>query len=399
MPSSSRVAAPRVVEGNSPTAILSRSRSLFAAAAILLVPAVASATLTYGAAVTTVPTVQNSPTPVVLSGFENQPDGRHGEGSARAASILAGRAVAACPARGLNNGLFEAFSFNANGNYDDIVIDGPVAGASVPFVLHLPVNANFLQDWSSITFSAFTEASQPNNSADFLATIFTPTGAVEGRLVLTLIDQNDTAQIQPTGQVIPTGNPGPGSIETGPGGITIFHNVPLGSGGFLNLLTRTQIPLTSSGGPFGPGAGFSANDIVELRAEILLTGTATVGTPLILNLVMSGGSTATGTSDQPASATIDATGTFGVPQDGSVVFDLPTGFTASSTSLRIVDNVVPEPSGPAAGGMVLAALATLTSRRHRPLRGNERLVADPSGLALRRRSRLAHGDSAYPYVQ
>src|SRR4029450_4600022 len=149
------------------------------------------------------------------------------------------------------------------------------------------INANFFQNYSAITFSTFVDASQPSNAADFQATLFTPTGGVQGRLDLhTLIDQSDTADIRltgqvvptghpgppappppiaqsppadlrPPGQVVPTGHPGPTSTETGPTGITIFHNVPLGTGGFLTLFSRTQTPITSSGTPVGPGAGLA----------------------------------------------------------------------------------------------------------------------------------------------
>jgi hypothetical protein len=194
----------------------------------------------------------------------------------------------------------------------------------------------------------------------------TPSGAVEGRFVLrALVDENDTADITVTGQVIPTGQPGPMSVETGETGITVFRNVPLGAGSFLNLFSRTQIPITSPGTPFGAGAGFEDQDIVELRAEILLTGTATIGTPFVLNLVMSADAPGSGSIDQGGSSTIDATGAFGVPQAGSPVFDLPPDFTASSPSLGIVNNVVvPEPAGDIGRAAALAALGHLR-RRHR----------------------------------
>ena len=351
---------------DSPSTDFSRSRNrLIATAAIVMLPAVAAASATFGGLVTTLPVVQNSPTPVVLSGSEDQ-DGRHGEGATRAASTLGGNVLAFGAAHGLNNGLFETFSFDATGVYDDIVITGPVAGASVPFTLHLPIHANFFQDYSTITFSTFVDASQPSDAADFQATIFTPTFPVQGRLDLhSLIDESDTADILLTGQVVPTGDPGPSSVETGDTGITIFHNVPLGTGGFLNLFSRTQIPITSSGTPFGAGAGLADNDIVELRAEILLSGTATVGTPLTLSLVLSGVATASGTIDQSASSSMEAADGFSVPQDGSVVFDLPPGFSADSPSLGVVDNVVvPEPGGTAAGATALVAVGCC-SRRHR----------------------------------
>jgi len=344
--------------GDWQTALLSRSRNRFAAAAaILFAPASASAIPTYGASVKTVPVVQNSPAPVVLSGSENQSGGLHGEGSVRADSTMGGHAFAGCPA---GNGLSEQFGFNAVGNYDDVVIEGPVAGATVPFTLHIVVDADFLQDWGTITHSSSIDASKPGNRGDFSVKLLTPAGFPEGRLVVDLFDEPGIANLQLTGQVVPTGHPGPGSIET-LGGVTIFHNVPLGDGGFLNLLQRVQTPITSSGGD--PGAGFAEEDIVELRAEILVAGTATVGSPLTLILALEGGSSAIAGSEVGSSAMIDVADSFGVPQDGSPVFDLPPGFTAHSTSLNIVDNVVPEPTNPAAWAM--AVLAALACRRQR----------------------------------
>ena len=219
------------------------------------------------------PVVQNSPTPVFLAGIDNHADGRHGEGSVRAASTLSGMALSFATARGLNNGLFETFSINAEGLYDDIVISGPVAGADVPFTLRLPIHVNFAQSYSAISFEGFLEAATPANDADFRATLFTPGGPVQGRFELrSLIDENDTVDFLLTGNVLPTGDPGPMSSETGPTGITIFHNIPLGAGDFFNLATRTQIPITSASVLYGPGAGLADEDIVELRAELLLSG-------------------------------------------------------------------------------------------------------------------------------
>jgi hypothetical protein len=83
----------------SPTANVSRWRSRFlAAAVIVLAPAVASTSPTYDASITTLPGVQNSPTPVVLIGSEDTSSG-HGEGFVRADSTLGGRALASATAR------------------------------------------------------------------------------------------------------------------------------------------------------------------------------------------------------------------------------------------------------------------------------------------------------------
>ncbi len=53
----------------------------------------------------------------------------------------------------------------------------------------------------------------------------------------------------------------------------------------------------------------------------------------------------------------------GVPQDGLAVFDLPEGYTASSPTLHIVNNiVVPEPVRLVLAGTALLMLAAMTWR-------------------------------------
>ena len=65
---------------------------------------------------------QTKATPVDLIGFDNPPDGTHGEGSVRAAETLRGRAEATAPAAGLGF-VGHSYSFGASGTYDDLVID------------------------------------------------------------------------------------------------------------------------------------------------------------------------------------------------------------------------------------------------------------------------------------
>ena len=121
--------------------------------------------------------------------------------------------------------------------------------------------------------------------------------------------------------------------------------------GFL-YLDRVLTAITVQDTGAGPGVGFSFDDVISLHGEILLPLTATVGTPLTLNLVLSINSFASGGFSAGAFGSIDALHTFGVPQGGQAVFDLPEGYTAESRSLNIVNNVVPvaRQPGPAGNG-------------------------------------------------
>ncbi len=72
--------------------------------------------------------------------------------------------------------------------------------------------------------------------------------------------------------------------------------------------------------------------------------------------VLNGSSTGTATSD------VDFGNTLTFPDPGPV-FDLPAGFTVSSTQGEIANNNVPEPSPGLLGATALAALGGLARRR------------------------------------
>lgn len=326
------------------------------ASAVLLSPQPALSAPQFSGSVTGVAGVQNSPSPVDLVG----PDG-----SVHVGSFISGRTEALGPARGLNNGLGHNSSANASATFDDILIQGP-AGGLVPFTMHIPFHASITQNWTAITYSNnFTDISDPRNAATFSAQLFSPGGNISGRLILrtlgNAVDVVDLATEQTANvSVVATGQyPPPETLSNN--GVTLFKNVPLDTSGFLNM-TRSQIPVTNASQLFGPGAGLARADLVELRGEIQLTGAAQVGVPVTLNLVMSADASAVGSTDQSALAILDARSTFGPPLDGSLVFDLPDGYTAQSASLNIINNVVvPEP-GAVSLLCIIAALG-LSRRR------------------------------------
>ena len=70
-------------------------------------------------------------------------------------------------------------------------------------------------------------------------------------------------------------SPGPPSVES-LGLITIFHNIPLDSDGFLYLTTRIQSPLTAAN---PAGDGFHFDDTVALNGEMILSALAQPGVP------------------------------------------------------------------------------------------------------------------------
>jgi hypothetical protein len=325
---------------------------LLAPALLLAATAAASAGPLYSASLTNAAGVSNSPTPVTLTSVQDRSDAQHGEGIAFSGGVLAASLLTSKGVDGFNNGLATEYSAILAATYDDILISGP-PGGSTPVTLHVPFHAVFIQSYDRMDLSGpfgFTDKSSLTQSADLTASLISPGfGVSQERFNLqTLNDQQAVADVTIT--PFNNGAPPPGAIQAGPspgpasivsdGGITTFRNIPLDSGGFL-YLTRTQTPITAPDEGFGPGAGFHFDDIVNLNGEMLLSWIAQVGVPLRLDLSMNLDSIAAGGFQLTASGAIDALHTFGVPQGGVPVFDLPDGFTANSTSLNIVNNGVP----------------------------------------------------------
>ena len=327
-----------------------------AAAAFFMSPGLALAAPVYSASITGLPAVQNSPTPVDL--IDNN-------GLAHAGSFLSGRADASGPARGLNNGIFGNASTNASATFDDILIQGP-AGTTVPYTMHLPFHANMFQDWVSIHYGTLDDVATASNAADFRASLFSPaSGTSEGRLILRNLSNFNSQAVISTelgggGSVVATGQ-FPPFEEISQGGVTLFKNVPLGDGGFLNM-TRTPVPRHQQersvwrGGrhkQYGPcrapRRGAAHRQCPSRRA-------AGADTRYV------GDATATGSTDQNSFSGIDARQTFGPPLDGSPVFDLPPGFTAQSLSLNIINNAVPEARHAYPSGRGVASLLVFRRR-------------------------------------
>ena len=340
---------------------------LFAGVLVLATAAPALAGPLYSVSLTNATPFQNT-SPVALSSSLDQSEGRHGEGVAISGSVLAASILASKGADGFNNGIFSHYDADLSAHYDDIVIKGP-AGGPVPVTVHIAFDAIFTQSYDRMDLGVFVDKSSVNQHADLIAMLTSPNlSTSKAEFTLALDDQNEvksvglsTASTLPTpAAILPGASPGPESQES-LGLSTIFHNIRLDPDGFL-YMTRVQSPTTAPPGLFGPGVGFHFDDFVVLPGEMTLPGIAQVGVPLTLDLNMTLNSAALGGFQLDSSGRINALHTFGVPQDGSLVFDLPDGYTAESESLNIVDNRVPgEATGavPEPGSIILAGTGLL----------------------------------------
>ena len=330
---------------------------LFAGVVVLVTAAAAPAGPFYSINLTNASFQDTSP--VVLSSSKDDSFARHGEGLAFSGGVLAARVLTSSGAVGQNNGLSSTFNADLGAKYDDIFIQGPATAGPIPVVLHLPFHAMFSQSYDRLNLNSGTiDLSTVTHVAQFNAnlTSLNLSSSLGAFNALNLTDQDQLADTSfgatsssgTPASILAGPSPGPPSVET-QGPITIFHNIPLDTDGFLYLTTRIQSPLTAAN---PAGDGFHFDDTVALNGEMILSALAQPGVPLTLNLSMSLSSNAHGGGQLGASGEIEALHTFGVPQDGSLVFDLPEGFTANSVSLNIVDNrvpgaesAIPEPSG------------------------------------------------------
>jgi hypothetical protein len=314
-------------------------------------PALAGPLFTAG--ITGVVQVSNSPVPLLLT-TNQDPNGGHLEGTAISDSQIGAKLVTSDPARGFGTGLFTSGSANVIATFDDIVITGPGTDP-VPVTLHLPFQIVFFQDWSFLDFDGgSSDVSRVNQSVNLSAALFTLFGGSPNAqiVVSSLDDESETADVGIGGQNGGTAQAS-GSAAN-----------PLDTGGFLDLVSRTEIPIMTGPGVMPPGAGFEVDDAVGFVGELLLPGMAPLDTPLKLQLSMSVGSSAFGGFSLAASGSVDALSPrFGIPQGGAPVFDLPEGYTANSLSLGIVDNVAPEPSRSLLADTALAALLVTRIRR------------------------------------
>jgi hypothetical protein len=326
-------------------------RSLVVAAA-LLAALQARADATYSASVTGALGVQNSPTPVVLTGGD-----ANAGGTAVADDPLGAAVHTAAPARGFNTGLFTEASADVAAFFDDIVVSGPGTDP-IPVALHLPFDALFSQQWSFLDFTdGSSDVSSESQGADFFASL-APffEGTAEARILVN-VDQAVGAPM------VSLNTQNGGSVHSG-GAAN-----PLDAGGFLDLTAHTATPIGTGPGVEPVGAGFLVQDSIGLGGEIVLAGTVPHDVPMTLSLHLSIDARAFGGFGLDAFGSFDALHTFGLRQGGAAVFDLPEGYTVSSPSLHIVDNVVvPEPAEEAslACGLLGALACRRVARDKRP---------------------------------
>lgn len=337
-------------------------RFVLAAVFLSAASAAALADPIYSANLTNLPSgVSNSPTPVVLQSSQSLANGASGSGIIVSDRYLAGSVSSAAIAANVFQSTI-TYNANASSSYDDIFIVG--APGTIATTLHVPFDAVFTQNWASVGLSFGSDISTVIQDVNLSATLISPgNGISSARIeVRGIIDSQQAAPIQITpqgGGGTVQAHPGnaPETIETH-GFTTIIRNHPLGDvPGYLSF-TRVQTPITVPNTGAGVGAGFLFDDTVVFHGEILLPIQVTIGTPLTLVLTMSLGTTSSGSFALGSFGSIDALHTFGVPQNGSPVFDLPAGYTAQSRSLNIVNNAVPGAAGaPLPGSLVLLASA------------------------------------------
>jgi hypothetical protein len=325
---------------------------LFGLALLLAATAAAPAGPLYTAGLTNADSVFGSSNPVTLSSAGTQGSAR-GNGIVVSSSYLAGALETSATAANVFQSTI-SYNANASATYDDIFIQGP-AGTTVPVTLHVPFDAVFSQHWASVGLTGgVVDTSSVIQGMEVRAGLFGVGFSTAQLEVRNLSDSHDSAEIRTGGIVRPGPVPGTPSSEAH-GAITIFRNLPIGDVPGYLFLDRVQSPITVQDTGAGSGVGFARDDVIRFHGEFLLSTMAQVGVPLTLNLTLSLGSNASGSFALGSFGTADALHTFGVPQGGVPVFDLPDGFTANSQSLGIVNNVVPaaESAIPEPGSSVL----------------------------------------------
>jgi hypothetical protein len=199
------------------------------------------------------------------------------------------------------------------------VISGPAA--AVPVTVHLPFHASFIGHWSTWG-GDFVFHSSAGHHVQFQGFLMAPGfGQEVGRFdIETLNRAENFADIRPSG---------------GAGAAVSYQ---------FTQVSYHETPVTSDPS-VGVFAGYLVDETLDVTGEIRLTMTVPTGVPLRLLLLMDLNSTCHSFFLAGAHGTTDGRETFGVPQEGIPVFDLPAGFTSNSTALGIVDNVVPAAPG------------------------------------------------------
>src|SRR5262245_37676131 len=299
----------------SPTAIFTAALL----AAFVGLPAVATAQTSFTAVVDGVLPVTDI-SPVSVSGGDTSVGG-----SATAGAVLKGEAHASAPAPNALINTSTNFGGQTLGHFDDIVITGPVGPVAAK--LHVRFHGNLIQGYEQLSDGAVTLLSTVNQFAVMQATLTAPGfGIASG--VLDLESLNRAQQIVDlrfpvlaNAEIVPT--------PTDP------NATPIDTWGFVTQVSRQVLPIT-----VGAYTGFSIDEIDELKGEIILSLTVPANTPLTLDLNLQQRTRSDAFYLVGANGIIDLRDTFGVPQDGSPVFELPDGYTADSPSLGIVNTEI-----------------------------------------------------------
>lgn len=223
--------------------------------------------------------------------------------------------------------------FNTISEVNDIRLVGPATPTGSIFAtLHVPLHGTFVvhrQVWGG----DFDFHSNATLDAHFMAQLF----GTRGDLQVNIDPFGGTRDFRPT-------------IPTVSGGIEIaqtFDEHPL-------FLTRPPAFF-----------GIEGEEVFGITGQMDLPGFYPVNVPIPLFLSMSASISPTAFFAAGASGLFDALHTFGVPQDGSPVFDLPPGYTAFSETLGIVDNAVPVAAAPepATATLLTLGIAMVAFRR------------------------------------
>lgn len=313
--------------------------------AVVVLPSAASAQTSYTAVLDgSLPVTDVSP--VSLSGGDASVGG-----SEDADAVLKGEAHAAAAAPNALVSVFKEFGGQALGHHDDVIISGPVGPVAVK--LHLPFQVNFNADWQQLGDGVNVFSSGVNQNAVIIGTLTAPGfGIASGMFDLEALNRAQNYidlrfPVLSNAEIVP--------LPRDPGALSIDF------WGFLKRVSRQEPP-------FGAGVytGFAFSEIDELRGEIILSLTVPLDVPLTLDLNLQQRSKADSFYLVGANGSLDHE-TFGVPQDGTPVFELPEGYTANSPSLGIVNNAIagdslkcPQPKDYWKGNPGLWPSATLT---------------------------------------
>jgi len=273
-----------------------------------------------------------SPVPVPIVTNVSETSGTSTGGSAYPGPPLRFGALTAVAAPNfLGNDLRTCGTF-ATANLTDVIVSGPAS--TVLATVHVPFHANIYQYFVEMTDGHSQVWSSTSANLQFTVSLTNPnvlTGGTfaQGALEVRLNRQGQIAQVLPgavtNGKVVP--KPRIAGLES------------LDPDGFITKFFQQSLPVT--GGPGNPFAGFATSTIDEVRGEIVFTTTVETNQPLKLSFNAAISSFSIANFIAGSFGAIDE-GRLGLPSDGSVVFELPPGYTVDVPSAGVIDNVVPQ---------------------------------------------------------